>query len=116
MPPKMKIPEGEMTLAELKRTIKKYDELMSIETKGKSRDDLIKEIEKMGYTIDHENKSFKLTNKSKAMKRKPINVKMPPKAEKKPAKSKGEKDKDMREKVIKYIIANKDILDDERLK
>lgn len=116
MPPKSKVPEGEMTLTEIKRLIKKYDELMSIDTKGKSREDLIKEIENMGYTIDHANKSFKLTNKSKAMKRKPINVKMPPKAEKKPAKSKAEKEKDMREKVIQYIIANRDILDDERLK
>lgn len=116
MPPKSKVPEGEMTLTEIKRLIKKYDELMSIDTKGKSREDLIKQIQEMGYTIDHANKSFKLTNKSKAMKRKPINVKMPPKAEKKPAKSKAEKEKDMREKVIQYIIANRDILDDERLK
>jgi len=35
---------------------------------------------------------------------------------KKPTKSKAEKDKAMRDKVIKYIIDNRDILDDERLK
>ena len=50
------------------------------------------------------------------VKKQPKMVKAPPPAEKKPAKSKAEKDKDMREKVIKYIVANKDVLDDERLK
>ena len=56
------------------------------------------------------------------MKRKPtIDLKkatraLPAPAKKKPAKSKAQKDKDMREKVIQFIIDNKDVLDDERLK
>jgi len=115
MPSKTKVPKGEMTLAEIKRTIKKYDELMGIDPKGKSRDQLIKEIEKLGYSIDHENKKFVATFKQKT-KKMPKKVEAPAPPKKKTPKSKAEKDKDMREKVIKYILANKDVLDDERLK
>ena len=113
MPPK--VPDGEMKLPELKRLIKKYDELMGIDPKGKSRDDLIKEIEKLGYKIDHKNKKIIATFKQKT-KKMPKKVDTPAPAPKKPAKSKAQKDKDMREKVIKFILANKDVLDDERLK
>ena len=115
MPPKMKVPEGELTLAELKRLIKKYDETMGIDPKGKTRDQLIKEIESLKYKVDHKNKKLVLTVSQK-VKKMPRNVLLPSPQPKKPAKSKAEKDKDMRERVIKYIIANKDILNDERLK
>tara|TARA_R110002074_G_scaffold287198_1_gene458910 strand:- start:177 stop:599 length:423 start_codon:yes stop_codon:yes gene_type:complete len=116
MPPKkMKVPDGEMKMPELKRLIKKYDETMGIDPKGMSRDDLIKAIEKLKYRIDHKNKKLVLTVSQK-VKKQPKEVKTPPPMAKKPAKSKAEKDKDMREKVIKFIIANKDVLDDERLK
>ena len=100
-----------MTLPQLKKLIKGYDELMSINTKGMSRDDLIAQIEKMGYTIDHEKKTLKLTDKKKAMKRKPINVKMPATKEKKPV-DKEKKKKNERAKVIKFILANKEVLKD----
>ena len=110
-----KVPEGEMNLPELKRLIKKYDELMGIDPKGMSRDDLIKAIENLKYKVDHKNKRLVLTVKQK-VKKQPQKVDVPPPVKKKPAKSKKEKDKDMREKVIKYIIDNKDILDDERIK
>ena len=113
MPPKMT--DEKMKLPELKRLIKKYDELMGIDPKGKSRDALIKEIEKLGYKIDHKNKKITATFKQKT-KKMPKKVDTPAPAKKKPAKSKAEKDKDMREKVIKFILANKDVLDDERLK
>ena len=109
MAPKMDVKL--MTLAQLKKLIKGYNDLMSIDTKGMSRDDLIKQIESMGYTIDHEKQTLRLTNKKKAMKRKPINVKMPKPTEKKPV-DKEKKKKDERAKVIKYILANKDILKD----
>jgi len=115
MPPKMKVPDGEMKMPELKRLIKKYDELMGIDPKGMSRDDLIKAIEKLKYRVDHKNKTLVLTVSQK-VKKQPKMVKAPPPAEKKPAKSKADKDKDMREKVVKFILANKDVLDDERLK
>lgn len=116
MPPKkMKVPDGEMKMPELKRLIKKYDETMGIDPKGMSRDDLIKAIEKLKYRIDHKNKKLVLTVSQK-VKKQPREVNTPPPMTKKPAKSKVQKDKDMREKVIKYIMDNKDILDDERLK
>ena len=115
MPPKMSDDKIKlMSLTEIKRLIKKYDELVGIDPKGKSRDELIKEIEKLGYKIDHKNKEMK--RKGQKVKKLPVRVAAPPPAKKKPAKSKSEKDKDMREKVIKFIMANKDILDDERLK
>lgn len=110
-----KVPKGEMTLAELKRIIKKYDETMGIDPKGKTREQLIKEIEKLKYKIDHKNKKLILMVKQKT-KKQPKKVDIPEAPPKKPKKSKEQKDKDMREKVIKYILENKDILDDERLK
>tara|TARA_R100000805_G_C3624169_1_gene130889 strand:- start:4196 stop:4537 length:342 start_codon:yes stop_codon:yes gene_type:complete len=110
-----KIPEGEMKLAELKRLIKKYDELMGIDPKGKSRVQLIAEIEKLGYSIDHKNKVLKATFKQKT-KKLPKKVEAPAPAPKKAKKTKAQKDKDMRDKVIQYIIDNRDVLDDERLK
>ena len=100
-----------MTLAQLKKVVKGYDDLMSINTKGLSRDQLITAIQNMGYTIDHKKQTFKLTNKKLAMKRKPINVKAPTPPEKKPV-DKAKKDKQERAKVIKYILANKDVLKD----
>jgi hypothetical protein len=115
MPPKKKIPEGEMKLPELKRLIKKYDELVGIDPKGKTRDELITEIEKLGYKIDHKNKKITATFKQKT-KKLPKKVDMPEAPPKKAKKTKDQKDKDMREKVIKFIMENRDILDDERLK
>jgi hypothetical protein len=56
-----KVPEGEMKLPELKRLIKKYDELMGIDPKGMSRDELIKAIEELKYKVDHKNKRLVLT-------------------------------------------------------
>ena len=43
-----------LTLADVKRLIKKYDDLMGIVVKGKKLPALIKEIESAGYTVDHE--------------------------------------------------------------
>ena len=113
MPPKMS--DDKMKLPELKRLIKKYDELMGIDPKGKSRDQLITEIEKLGYKIDHKNKKITATFKQKT-KKMPKKVDTPAPPKRKPPKSKADKDKDMREKAIKYILGNKDILKDDRLK
>jgi hypothetical protein len=110
-----KIPEGEMKLAELKRLIKKYDDTIGIDTKGKTRNELIAEIEKLKYRIDHKNKVLILTVKQKT-KKLPKKVETPASAPKKPKKTKAQKDKDMRDKVIQYIMDNRDVLDDERLK
>jgi len=111
-----KVPDGELSLAELKRLVKQYNLQMSIKVTGLKRDDLIKQLKDMGYTIDHANKKLNLTNKSKAMKRKPINVKMPPAPAKKTDAEKSESKAKQRERVIKYIVQNKDVLKDDRIK
>jgi hypothetical protein len=103
-----------LTLAELKRLIKKYDELMGIDPKGKSKEQLRKEIEKKGYKIDDENKKIVATFKQKT-KKMPKKVDVPASEKKKPVdKKEAHKKKD--EATIKYIIANKHILKDERIK
>ena len=111
-----KVPEGELSLAELKRLVKQYNLQMSIKVTGLKRDDLINKLKDIGYTIDHVNKKLKLTNKSKAMKRKPINVKMPPAPAKKTDADKTKGKANERERIIKYILNNKDILKEERVK
>lgn len=103
-----------LTLAELKRLIKKYDETMGIDPKGKSKDQLRKEIEKSGYKIDDDNKKFVATFKQKT-KKMPKKVDLPASEKKKPV-DKAEAKKKKHEATIKYIIANKEILKDERIK
>ena len=70
-----KVPAGEMKLTELKRLAKKYNDLMGIDLKGITRETLIKEIVKVGYTIDHDKKELVrryrcLTNLSRKIKQK----------------------------------------------
>ena len=78
MPPKkMKVPDGEMSRVEIVRLIKKYNEKMGIDPKGKSREQLIKEIEALKYKIDHVKKDLVLTVKQK-VKKQPRNVKADP--------------------------------------
>ena len=103
-----------LTLAELKRLIKKYDELMGIDPKGKSKEQLRTEIEKKGYKIDDKNKKIVATFKQKT-KKMPKKVDVPPSEKKKPVDKKEAKEK-KDEATIKYIIANKHILKDERIK
>ena len=103
-----KVPDGELSLAELKRLVKQYNLQMSIKVTGLKRDDLIKKLKDMGYTIDHANKKLNLTNKSK--------VKMPPAPVKKTDADKTKSKANERERIIKYILKNKDILKEDRVK
>lgn len=107
-----------LTLTDIKRLIKKYDDLMGIDPKGKSKEQLIKEIEKNGYTVDHENKTLIHKGKNK-MKRKPEKVKMPPKEKKKPV-DKSAARANRKEKIIKEFLKDpelhKEIMQDERIK
>ena len=110
----MPMKNGEMTLSELKRLIKQYNELMSINTKGMKREELLEVIDKAGYKVNHEEK--KLEIKKDKMKRLPKTIKMPPKPKpKSEADKKKAKDK-KKESVIQYIIKNKEVLQDERIK
>jgi len=111
----MPLKNGEMTLGELKRLVKKYDDLMSMKTKGMDRERLLEEIDLAGYDVNHKKMTLELKLKQK-VKKMPKNVKMPPKAPKKTdAEKKQSKDK-KRESVIQYILKNKDLLKDERIK
>lgn len=103
-----------LTLAELKRLIKKYDETLGIDPKGKKAPELRKEIEKVGYKIDDDNKKFIATFKQKT-KKMPKKVDLPAVEKKKPV-DKKEVQKKKDEATIKYILANKHILKDERVK
>ena len=105
-----------LTLAQLKKLIKKYDDMLGIDVKGKSLEELTKEVQKAGYTIDHENKELIHKDKGKKMKRRPEKVKLPPPAPKKSEADKEEGKKKKHEATIKYILKNKEILKDARIK
>lgn len=106
-------PVKEMTINELRRAMKEYNHLMSISFKGMSKKQMMDKIVALGYTIDHKNKKLHLTQKSKAMKRKPVNVKMadPPKP-----RDKKKAEENLRKKVIKYVKSNPTILNHSELK
>ena len=106
---------GEMTLGELKRLVKKYNELMSLDVKGMKRPELLEAIDKAGYKVNHEEMKLELKLKQK-VKKLPKTIKMPPKAPpKSDADKKKAKDK-KKESVIQYIIKNREVLQDERIK
>ena len=59
----------EMSLAELKKLVKQYDEFMGITIpKSIKKPEMVKLIEKQGYKIDHENKKLVATFKQKTKK------------------------------------------------
>lgn len=88
----MPLKNGELTLGELKRLIKQYNKLMSVDTKGMKRPELIKKIEDMGYTIDHKNAKLIGKRGVKDKQRKPASVDLPP-AKPKPTKEEALKKK-----------------------
>ena len=120
MPPKKEESVKMLTLAELKRIIKKYDDLMGIDPKGKTANQLREEIEEAGYTIDDGRKRIIRLGKIKDKKKRPVKIDVPkPPPKKKPA-PKEEVMKKKKEMVIKLFLANpelhKEIMKDERIK
>jgi len=114
-----KTPKGELTSAEIRTLIRGHNKMTNIKVpKGLDRDGLIKFLKSKNFEVDHKKK--RLVDKSPArgkiatLETSKAITKPKPKTE--PKKTKDQKDKDMREKVIKFIMDNKDILDDERLK
>jgi small-conductance mechanosensitive channel len=94
----MPLKNGELNASELRRLIKKHNELMSIKIpKGTNRDGLIKLITDNGYKINHQGQKLEPDVK---MKRKPI-VKLPPAPAKKTAEEKAEAKKKKKEKSEK---------------
>jgi len=57
MPPKKKVPEGELTAPELRKLIRAHNKLTKITIpKGTDREGIIKIIEKSGYKVNHQKK------------------------------------------------------------
>lgn len=94
----MPLKNGELNASELRRLIKKHNQLMSIKIPPKTnRDGLIKLIESNGYKINHTGQKLEPSVK---MKRKPI-VKLPPAPAKKTAEEKAEAKKKKQSKAEK---------------
>ncbi len=107
-----------LSTKDLRKLISAHNKLSQIKIpKGASRDDLIKLIETAGYTVDEEKKVIR----AKVKRGKQITLaKAEEVTKKKPAKPKKpvtrqDKKKEM-EKVIQYILKNKSVLKDERIK
>ena len=106
-----------LTSTELRKLVRAHNKLSKIVIpKGSSRDDIIKLIEKAGYKVDHEKKTIK----PKVQRGKQITLSQAEKITKPPApKSDADKKKakdKKRESIIQYIIKNKEVLQDERIK
>lgn len=108
-----------MNLTELKRIIKKYDDLMGIDPKGKKAPELRKEIEAVGYTIDDDKKLVVRLGKIKDKKKRPVKVKAG-QAEKKAPVDKSAARAKKKEMIIQTFLKDptlhKDIMKDERIK
>ncbi len=107
-----------LSTKDLRKLISAHNKLSQIKIpKGATRDELIKLIETAGYTVDEEKKVIR----AKVKRGKQITLaKAEEVTKKKPAKPKKpvtrqDKKKEM-EKVIQYILKNKSVLKDERIK
>ena len=59
MPPKIKVPDGELTSTELRKLIRAHNILVTIKIpKGTDRDGLIALIKSKGYKVDHKKKAI----------------------------------------------------------
>ena len=92
-----------MKLAELKRIIKKYDDLMGIDPKGKKAPELRAEIEAVGYTIDDDKKLVFRKGKGKDKKKRPVKV-AAGEAAKKPPVDKSAARAKKKEMIIKEFV------------
>ena len=109
-----------MNLSELKRIIKKYDDLMGIDPKGKKAPELRKEIEAAGYAIDDVNKKAMRKQKGvKDKKKRPAAVEAGEAPKKVPVDKAAARAK-RKEAIIKQFVKDpelhKEIMADERVK
>ena len=108
-----------MNLTELKRIIKKYDDLMGIDPKGKKAPELRKEIEAVGYTIDDDKKLVVRKGKKKDKKKRPVTV-AAGEAVKKPPVDKSAAREKKKEMIIKLFVKDpamhQEVMEDSRIK
>jgi hypothetical protein len=114
-----------LTSKELRKLIRAHNELSKIKVpRGASAEDMVKLIEDAGYKVDHEKKEIspKPTRGKKIVvgksKRKGVvgTDELAPDPVKKTTAEKEEAKQKRHENVIKYIMSNKEILEDERVK
>ncbi len=108
----LKIGELKALIREYNKTMQKEQKILPTQLKGKSKDEILKVISELGYTVDHDKRMMKRTKKGeKDKKKRPMSVKLPPpktEEEKKTAKEervkkKEEKDKKKQEEKDKLI-------------
>ena len=108
-----------MNLTELKRIIKKYDDLMGIDPKGKKAPELRKEIEAVGYTIDDDKKLVFRKGKIKDKKKRPAKVEAGVAVKKPPVDKSAAREK-KKEMIIKLFVKDpemhKEVMADSRIK
>ena len=119
MPPKKSVPEGELTAQELRKLIKAHNILSKITIpKGTDREGLIKLIEGKKYKVNHEKKKIEpqqQRGKQITLKQAEDLTKPKPKKEKTGEEKEKEKKSKMKS-VVKFILENKDILNDPEVK
>ena len=114
-----------LTSQELRKLIRAHNELSKIKiAKGATADDMVKLIEDAGYKVDHEKKEIspKPTRGKKIVvgksNRKGIvgTDELAPAPQKKTPAEKEQMKKKRHDNIISYIMKNKEILEDERIK
>lgn len=114
-----------LTSQELRKLIRAHNELSKIKIpKGATAEDMVKLIEDAGYKVDHEKKEIspKPTRGKKIVVGKSTRKgivgtdELAPDPKKKTPSEKEELKKKRNENVIAYIMKNKEILQDERVK
>ena len=106
-----------LTAKELRKLIRAHNELSKIKVpRGATAEDMVKLIEAKNFVVDHVKKVIK-----PGVKRgKQITLKkaeeLVPDAKKKTPAEKSEAKKKRHENVIKYIVKNKEVLEDSRVK
>lgn len=119
MSSKSKVPSGELTAPELRKLIKAHNILSKIVIpKGTDREGLIKLIEGKNYVVDHKNKVIRpKQQRGKQIKLSKAEELTKPKPKKEKTEQDKEKDKKSRMKsVVKFILENKEILNDPEIK
>ena len=114
---------GFLSMVELRRLVKKYDDLMGIDLKDKKFKDMTalrNEIKSAGYTIDDVAKKLVRTQKGKNDKKKrPVKIDLPA-VEKKPPVDKSAARAKKKEMIIKTFMKDpamhKEVMEDERVK
>jgi|DEB0MinimDraft_6_1074348.scaffolds.fasta_scaffold96093_1 hypothetical protein len=106
-----------LTASEIRKLVRAHNVLSKIKIpRGASVEEMEKIIKENGYSVDHEKKKlFANVKRGKQITLKKAEEVVPA-PKKKTASEKAEAKKKKHESVIQYIIKNKEVLEDERIK